>query len=99
MPPEPALRDPWFPPEPDQARQLEHEALAEIGPGHQLAGRTLTALAACSGCDRMIFRADDDTFAIVHLTWTRRPEPDSWPATQCLGGFLAIESAADAHSH
>ncbi|HUB71370.1 MAG TPA: hypothetical protein VL984_13190 [Acidimicrobiales bacterium] len=47
----------------------------------------------------MIFRADDDSFAIVNLTWSGQTEPEPWPATQRLGGFLAVESAADAHSH
>jgi len=45
----------------------------------------------CSGCDSVIFRVDDGTFALVHLTWAQHPEPDPWPETQRLGGFIALE--------
>lgn len=99
MPPDLSLHQPWSRPESDQAHLLESEVLAEIGPEHELAGRALLAVAACSGCDRVIFRADDDSFAIVNLTWSRQTEPDPWPTTQRLRGFLAVESAVDAHSH
>jgi hypothetical protein len=75
------------------------EALAEIGPHHELVGRRLTALAACSGCDRVVFGVDDGTFAIVLLPWARSTQPDPWPATQRIGGYLALEMATDDHEH
>ncbi|HTW10131.1 MAG TPA: hypothetical protein VME46_21695 [Acidimicrobiales bacterium] len=99
MPPDPSLHKPWTRPEAHRAHHLENEAQAEIGPQHELAGRARFVVAACSGCARVIFRADDDSFAIVNLTWSGQTEPEPWPATQRLGGFLAVESAADAHSH
>jgi len=99
MPPDLQPPEPWFRPDPSQAARLEREAAAEIGPGHELAGHTLTAITACSGCDRVIFQVDDGTFAIVHLTWTTRHEPDPWPATQRPGGYIALELLINDHSH
>jgi hypothetical protein len=59
-----------------QAARLKREAPAEIVPAHELAGHVLTAITARSGCDHVVFRVDDGTFAVVHLTWTTRQEPD-----------------------
>jgi hypothetical protein len=53
----------------------------------------------CASCDSVIFRVDDGSFALVHLTWAQHPEPDPWPDTQRLGGFIALESAIDNHQH
>jgi hypothetical protein len=91
--------EPWFRPEPRQAAALAAEAQAEIGADHELAGHRLTAVVKCAGCDEVIFRVDDGTFAKVHLTWARHPEPEPWPAAQRLGGFLALETAIDNHQH
>lgn len=93
------LPEPWFRPEPIQAAGLEQEATAEIGPGHELSGYRLTAIAACGGCDSVAFQVDDGTPAIVHLTWARRPEPAPWPSTQRLGGHIALETVVDGHQH
>jgi hypothetical protein len=99
MPPDPQPPAPWFRPGPGQAARLEQEALAEIGPGHELTGHSLTAIAACSGCDRVAVRLDDGTFAIIHLTWTSRQERHPWPATQQAGGYIALETLIDNHQH
>ena len=73
----PGLTEPWFRPEPGRTAGLERELAAEIGPGHELSGHRLTAIAKCGGCDTVAFQVDDGTFAIVHLTWGRHPEPGS----------------------
>jgi hypothetical protein len=93
------LRDPWFRLEREQARALEREATTEIAAGHELYGLGLTAVAKCAGCDSVVFRASDDTFAIVHLSWTRKPDTPPWPQTTRLGGFIAVELAMDQHEH
>lgn len=98
-PPGPAPRPPWFRPGAQHSSRLTREANAEIGSGHDLSGLQLIAVAACEGCDRVIFRVNDDTFAIVHLTWASRSETPPWPATQRLASFLALESVADNHQH
>jgi hypothetical protein len=93
------FREPWFRLEPEYARAFEREAEKEIGPGHELHGLALSALAKCEGCDDVVFRASDDTFAIVHLTWTLRPGTPPWPQTTRLGSFIAVETAMDQHAH
>jgi hypothetical protein len=92
------FQSPWFTPDDDDARRLEAEALAEIGPGHVLEGVDLTTVAWCNGCDDTVFRCGDGTFAIVHLSYTR-PDRAPWPATTRLGGFVALELAMDQHEH
>lgn len=67
--------EPWVAPAADEAGGLEREASVEVGPGHELSGRTLTAIARCSDCDHVVFRLDDDTWAVVHLTWSHKAEP------------------------
>ena len=93
------LPEPWFRPGSENASALEREAAAEIGPGHELSGRARTDLARCGGCDEIAVSLDDGTFAMVHLTWARHPEPPSWPLTQRLGGYAALETAISAHQH
>jgi hypothetical protein len=76
-----------------QAARLEREAPAEIGPARELAGHVLTAITARSGCDHVVFRVDDGTFAVVHFTWTTRQEPDPWPATQRISSYIGPGNA------
>ena len=93
----PVLTDPWFAPEAAWAAALEREATTEIGPGHPLSGHALTLIARCLACDSAAFRVDDGRFAIVHLTWTRHKEPPSWPSTEIVTGYRALEAVADRH--
>ncbi|TCN44361.1 hypothetical protein EV644_101504 [Kribbella orskensis] len=71
----------------------------EIAPGHELHGLAPSAVAKCEGCDDVVFRASDDTFAIVHLAWTLKPETPLWPRTTRLGGFIVVEAAMDQQAH
>jgi hypothetical protein len=93
------FREPWFLLKPDNAHACEREAAKEIAQGHELHGVGLTALAKCEGCDGVVFRASDDTFAIVRLTWAAKPETRPWPRTTRLGGYIAVELAMDQHAH
>jgi hypothetical protein len=72
----------WFRPGDEQARALRQEALTEIGLDHELVGRHLDRVAACSGCDLVVLQVDDGTFAIVQLTWTGRLETAPWPTAR-----------------
>ena len=92
------LPEPWDRLEPGQGTGLEREAATEIGPGHELSGHRLTAIARCNGCDDVAFRVDDGAYAIVHLTWARRQEPAPWPETQRLDGYIALKTAMEAHA-
>jgi hypothetical protein len=93
------FREPWFRPDAEHAQAFEREVSAEVAPGHELHGLTLHTVAKCEGCDDVVFRASDDTFAVVRLTWTRKQETPPWPRTTRLGGFIAVEAAMDQHEH
>ena len=93
------FRKPWSRLEARQAQAFEREAKREIAPGHDLHGLDLRAVAKCEGCDDVVFRASDEAFAMVHLTWSRKLESPPWPCTRRLGGFLALEAAMDQHEH
>ena len=94
------FREPWFRPDPDRARSLEIEAATEIGPEHQLHGHLLTATAACSGCDRVVFRLEDESWAVVELTWrSTKPETSACPTSERYGSYLAVEQGMDLHEH
>ncbi|WP_141788052.1 hypothetical protein [Oryzihumus leptocrescens] len=93
------FREPWLRLEGDRARAFEAEVATEIAAGHELHGVALTAIAKCEGCGSAVFRAADGTFAIVHLSWMRKPDTPPWPDTTRLGGFIAVETAMDQHEH
>ena len=59
---------------------FEHQAKTEIREGHPCYGRTLHAIARCSANDDVLYTLDDDTFVILHLTFTRNHE-DKYPRT------------------
>jgi hypothetical protein len=94
----PPLREPWVHPDHAEARRLEAEARAEITDGHELQGVGLAAIARCTGCDHVVFRCSDDTFALVHLSYAH-PDRPPWPTTTRLGGFIALELVMDQHEH
>jgi hypothetical protein len=89
----------WHTVTPEVADRLIAELQREIGPGHDLAGRSVAVVRRCSGCDDVIFRIDDDAFAVVHLTWTGRKERQPGPRTVTFPSFLALESYVDSHEH
>lgn len=93
------FREPWRRLEGNTARAFEVEATSEIAAAHELHGLALTAIAKCEGCDSVVYRASDGTFAIAHLSWTRKPETPPWPRSTRLGGLIAVESAMDQHEH
>jgi hypothetical protein len=93
------FRPPWLGLDSEYAVTLENEAYAEVAAGHELHGLELRAVAKCEGCDDVVFRASDNTFAIVQVTWARRPEAPPWPLTTRLGGLIALETTMDQHDH
>jgi len=93
-----SLHEPWLRPTDAEASRLEVEAQAEFSEGHELFGVGLTAIARCAGCDDVAFRCADDTFAIVHLSYTHHDRPP-WPDTMRFGSFIALELAMDQHAH
>ena len=83
----------------DLGKRLVAELERGVQPGHELAGRTVVPIAKCGGCDDAVFRLEDETWAIVHLTWSRRAESPPWPRTKLVSSFLAIEAAMTEHEH
>jgi hypothetical protein len=94
-----ALPEPWTEPDTQRAQALERELQREISPGHPLAGCQPRAIAACTGCDNVLFALDNDTWALVHLTWTGTVETPPWPRTTQIGSFFAVDLVASQHSH
>ena len=89
----------WHTVSKQEADLLLAEMRREIPSGHVLTGRRASVVRRCSGCDDVIFRVDDETFTVVHLTWSGREERDPFPKTVVLASFLAVESYVDSHEH
>ena len=84
--------DPWWhvaAERPDLATAYERELRAEVGVGHPLFGIAVAAVGKHDGSDGVLFRVLDgsERLAVVHLTWSRRPEPPPWPATEFFAGL------------
>jgi hypothetical protein len=95
----PAFSEPWFKPDAKQAAALEREVALEVGPDHELHGHAFTTIAKCGGCDRVVFMLDDESRAMVHLTWSGKAERAPWPETVRMGGYIATEIVMDDHQH
>jgi hypothetical protein len=86
--------EPWFDVRWLWASRTNREALRaeldrEIAEGHALAGFIAEVIAKCEHCDDVAIVLRDETFAIVHLTWSRGPEKPPWPR------WIACPTAAD----
>jgi len=87
--------EPWWQVEaerPDLAAAYEREMRAELGSGHPLFGVPVAAIGKHDGSDDVLFRTLDGSgqVAVVHLTWSRHPEPPPWPATTFFAGLEAF---------
>lgn len=71
---------PW---QPVKDQLLATELQREIGPGHALAGKSVTAIGRRTDCDDVLFHVADSAkpYAVVHLTWRGRESSSDWPAT------------------
>ncbi len=92
--------NPWARPSNEVADSLVTECHRELSPGHPLYGETFSAIARCQGCDDVVLRLSNDRgFALVHLTWSGKPEQPPWPSAELLPTYLALEAAIDHHAH
>ncbi|WP_203654971.1 hypothetical protein [Actinocatenispora rupis] len=68
------------------------ELAAEVHPGHPLHGVDVTVVAHALGSDDILCRhvAEPDRYAVVHLTWSGRPEVGSCPTVDCDGTWADI---------
>jgi hypothetical protein len=83
-------------PEPWEQVAADNNLLAvlqtELGPGHILYGKDLVAIARRGDNDDVLFelKGGEFRYAIVHLTWAGRPEPDPrWPGTRLSNDLSA----------
>jgi hypothetical protein len=67
--------------EPDHAETFRRELLRELSPGHPLHDLAVTVIARALPQDDVIVETQD-AVALVHLTWTGKPEPLPWPLTE-----------------
>jgi histidinol phosphatase-like PHP family hydrolase len=69
------------------------ELQKEVAPGHQLHGIPAEAIGHRIDCDNAVFRLEDDVVAVVHLTWSRKQEPNSdYPRTEV---YASIDDFVD----
>ena len=84
--------------EPDDVEHLSalrDELKQEIGVGHVLDGEPFDVLARFAGADEILLRLTGGRFAIVHPTWSRRPEPPQWPTVVVCADVDAAQIEVD----
>ncbi len=74
------------------ALSVTEELQREFTEGHPLSNLKVCALARRVDSDDVLFAVERDgqptQFAVVHLTWRGRPEPDPrWPETELFGSL------------
>jgi hypothetical protein len=79
---------------PEQARPFEHELHRELSAGHTLYGRSWKVVARALPQDEVVIQAGEEV-ALVHLTWTRRPESPPWPEAVLVGSEAEFESVIE----
>jgi hypothetical protein len=83
--------DPWQPIEdPELGRMFEEELQRELSPSHPLAGLPLLVVGKHGNTDDFLFQVSDgsDRVALVHLSWTGKPETPPWPQSML---FASVE--------
>jgi hypothetical protein len=72
------------------AVNFENELRRELAPDHPLYGCSATAVARRVDTDDVLFELTGapSRFAVVHLTWSGRPEIDArWPSVEFFSDF------------
>jgi hypothetical protein len=74
----------------DTGAALERELERELTTGHPLFGKAVTAAARRLDCDDVLFGLNGTaSVAMVHLTWSGRPEGAAWPWTELFDSLGA----------
>ena len=82
MEPKLTLLSPWIEPHSPEGPSLELQR--EVASQHVLHARSIRAIAVARDRDDVLFAvedADSVRYAVVHLTWSHKPEPHPWPRT------------------
>jgi hypothetical protein len=72
-----------------QVQAVTDELLREVSPGHAMYGTAFTIIGRSRGADEVLLRFGS-RWALVHLTWSGKPEVPPWPAC------TIFDSASDA---
>lgn len=84
----------WWAPLGPRARTFEGELARELHPIHPLAGIAVRALGKSDRNDDVLFGfPDDERVALVHLTWSGKPERLPFPHTTIYPTFDAFIAA------
>jgi hypothetical protein len=84
----------WWAPLDQHAAGFESELRREVSPGHILSELPVRALGKRERDDNVAFAIDgDERVAVVHLTWSGRPEPPPWPTTTVHESLSAFRAA------
>jgi len=68
--------------EPKAREAMQSELYSELSASHPLFGLSAVAIGRRYDQDDVLFELADGRVAEVHLTWSRKPEPDPrWPQT------------------
>jgi len=91
------LPEPWRSVSDVERPGLVAELHSELVEGHPLYGQPVVPIAKCDGCDDVVFavKADPGWFALVHLTWSRRPDRLPWPRTREVA--LPLQDSLEGH--
>jgi hypothetical protein len=77
---------------------LAAELRRELAPAHALFGRVGSVIGRDASSDDIVAEVAGGGFAIIHLTWTGRldPDPERYPATRMLRDIQSLLAALDA---
>lgn len=77
---------------PHEAAALHAELMRELAPGHVLHGVDLHVLARAIPQDEAVVETGDGRVALVHLSWSGRPETPPWPRTELVTSAQHLET-------
>ncbi|HEY4175236.1 MAG TPA: hypothetical protein VGM90_00320 [Kofleriaceae bacterium] len=84
------LLEPWIAAEGERQGSLERELERELPLEHELAGKSMRALAVRTDKDDVLFEVVGGGYAVVHLTWSgRRDRNPAFPSTQLFSSLKA----------
>jgi hypothetical protein len=75
----------------EQAGALAAELGRELAPGHVLHGKALRVIARALPNDDVVIECGE-AVAVVHLTWTQKPDTPPWPLTTWIDSAGEFES-------
>ena len=85
------LRNPGEP-EQQQTQAIASELLREASAGHPLYGLAFTVIGRSDARDDVLLKLGD-RWALVHLTWSGKPEPPPWPTCVVFDSASDVEQA------